>query len=127
MPHTWILIANGRRARFYLHDRSEGALVELAGFIYPAAAAASEPLAAGREMANSRFARQLAGFLNKAVANRRCDGVALIATGPMLGLLRPMLSPVAAKQLLGSVDSDFTLYQGSELHRRVQDALGSLA
>jgi protein required for attachment to host cells len=130
MLQTWILVANGRRARFFQYDRVAGECVELAGFIYPAAAtlthatAVAQPVAA--EKANSRFARRLADYLNKAIDNRRCDCVALIATDPMLEVLRRMLSPVATRQLLASVGSDFTRYQGRELQQRVQEALRPL-
>lgn len=132
MPPTWILLANGHRARFMQHDRADGSLVEIAGFIYPAASLANggarfEPATGVEEKAHSRFARQLADYLNKAVANRQCDRVALIASGPMLGVLRPMLLPRTTELLVGSVDRDLTLYQGSELQQRVRDALGPLA
>jgi protein required for attachment to host cells len=149
MPTTCILVANGHRARFLQHDCSDGDLVELAGFIYTAASTVKHSAAAhahgkeghgpgstahagtqfeaqttGTDRAYSRFARQLADYLNKAIETRHCDGVALIATASMLGALRPMLSPRAREKLLRSVDSDFTLYQGRELQQRVQEALG---
>lgn len=148
MHNTCILVANGHRARFLQHDRSDGVLVERAGFIYPAATvthssaahphgkegrghgsaahggAQFEPQTTGANKAYSRFARQLADYLNREVDAQRCDRVALIATAPMLGALRPLLSPLAREKLLGSVDSDFTLYQGRDLQQRVQEALG---
>lgn len=143
MLQTWILVANGRRARFFQYNRIAGECIELAGFIYPAAATLTHASAAylqGRssnqgsavaptlaaEKANSRFARRLADYLNNAVDNRRCDRVALIATDPMLNVLRLMLSPVAASQVLCSVASDFTRYSGIELQQRVQEALRPL-
>jgi protein required for attachment to host cells len=150
MPRTWILLANGHRARFLQHERTQDTLVELAGFIYPAAAAlapsSAAHLKAGQVKANlghpgkqfeaataavekvySRFARQLANYLNKAVAERRCDRVALIASGPMVSAIRTKLSAHAADLLLRSVEADFTRYQGAELLQRVQAALGPLA
>jgi protein required for attachment to host cells len=135
MPNTCILVANAQRARFLQHDCEQGGLVEVAGFIYPAASTVThasatqrgapfEAQTAGPVKAYSRFARQLADYLNKAVDKQRCDGVALIATAPMLGAVRPLLSPRAHAKLRCSVDSDFTRYQGVELQQRVQDALG---
>ncbi len=149
MPKTCILIANGHRARFLEQDQSGATLVELADFIYPAASTLTqasaarasgkqgqghgsaehggtpfEPQTSGVEKAYSRFARQLADYLNRAVDKQHCDRVALIATGPMLGALRPRLSPRAQEKLVRSVDSDFTHYQGRDLQQRVQEALG---
>lgn len=130
MPDTWILLANGHRARFLQHDSAEGALIEWARFIYPAAnlsmrAGAVQSLAKVGK-AHTRFARQLADYLNKAVADRRCDQVALIASSPMLDVLRPMLSPGVHDILLNCVDSDFTHCQGNDLQHRIQQALGPL-
>jgi hypothetical protein len=127
MTGTWVLLANVNRARFLQHDSAIGGLVELAGFIYPPASTlveSSSPLA-GR--AHSRFARQLAEYLNKAVADRRCERVALTATEPMLGKLRPMLSQRVSALLLRCVDSDFTRCHGPDLQQRVHQALGPLA
>lgn len=51
-----------------------------------------EPQTTGVEKAYNRFARQLADYLNKVVADQNYDRVALIASAPMLGVLRSMLS-----------------------------------
>jgi Protein required for attachment to host cells len=127
MNLTWILVANGQRARFFQHDPSDGQLAELAGFIYTPAAAriqAVVPLQTPvEEKAYSRFARQLADYLNKGVANHRCDHIALIATGAMLLRLRPKLSAIAGERLLCSVASDFTHYPDSELRHWVHQAV----
>ena len=149
MPNTWILVANGHRARILQHNRADGSLVELAAFIYPAAATLTHPSAAhphgkegrghgaaahggkqfepqttGEEKAHRRFARQLVDYLIKGLEAQRCDRLALIATAAMLGALRPMLSLHAQERLLRSVKSDLTLYQGTELLQRVREAVG---
>ena len=149
MHTTWILVANGHRARILGHDRASGGLVELAGFIYPAATTVThssaarlqgkegrghgaaahggtqfEPQTTGEEKAHKRFARQLAEYLNKGIQGQRCDHLVLIASPAMLGTLRPMLSALAQDKLLRSVGSDLTLYQGSELQQRVLEAVG---
>ena len=116
MAYTWILVANGQRARVVQHDRSQQAFAELAGFIYPAAAP---------EKAHSRFARKLAEYVNHGLARQRCDHIALVATGPMLGALQPRLSPAARSHLLGSVEADFTRCQDAELQQRLLETLGS--
>ncbi|RFO98546.1 host attachment protein [Rhodoferax lacus] len=149
MPHTWILVANGQRARFLQHDRAQGGFAELADFVYPYAPTSThsaaahphgeqgrghgsaahggtqfEPQTPDHEKAHTRFARQLADYVNKGVEGQQCDRIALIASSPMLGALRPLLSASAQEKVLRSVDSDFTVYQGHELQQRVQEALG---
>ena len=134
MKNTWILVANGHRARFFQHDQADCSLAEVAGFVYPAAApptqaSTAQPLALQTLVATKshrRFARQLADYLNKCVADQRCDRVALIATAPMLGAMQPMLSPVVGAKLLCSVASDLTHYQDSELRQRVQEVVGPI-
>jgi hypothetical protein len=124
MPNTWILLANVNRARFLQHDLTEGAFVELAGFIYPPACTLIGSTTRATEKVHARFARQLSHYLDKAVADRRCNQVALIATEPMLEKLRPMLSQRVSNVLLNCVDSDLTRCHGSDLQYRLRNALG---
>lgn len=69
------------------------------------------------------FARQLADYLNIGVAERLCSGLVLIASSPMLGELRPLLSGEASKVLRSCVTSDLTRYTGDDLKERVDHAL----
>jgi hypothetical protein len=50
-------------------------------------------------------------------------GFVLIASSPMLGEIRPLLSGEASKVLRSCVTSDLTRYQGAELKQRVDHAL----
>jgi protein required for attachment to host cells len=61
--------------------------------------------------------------LSEAVADQRCSAIALIASSPMLGELRPALSTAATKALTHCVASDLTHYTGPELQARVTHAL----
>jgi protein required for attachment to host cells len=147
MTKTWILVADAHRARCFEQDASNTPLNELADFVHPHAHMTSETSAdrtgdagkghgrtghagtqfepkteAGAKERNS-FARQLADFLNKGVAEQRCSSLALIASSPMLGELRPLLSQAADKILHRSVAADLTHYQGAELKQRVHEAL----
>lgn len=148
MTKTWILVANAHRARCFERDAANAPLNELADFVYPHvrlggeapegdisgdagkghgrtghAGTQFEPKTEVSAKELNSFARQLAEFLNKGVAARRCDAVALIASSPMLGELKPFLSPAADKILHRSIASDLTHYQGAELKHRVNDAL----
>lgn len=148
MKKTWILVANSEHARCFERRGPGLALTELADFVHPhlsLAGAASgadltgaagkghgrtahagtqfEPHTATDEKERRDFAHLLADYLNAGVADKRCHELVLIASSPMLGALRPCLSP-AANQLLGlSVASDLTRYEGQELKQRIDHAL----
>ena len=150
MEKTWILVANAERARCFERQAKDHSLTELADFVHPypqtnTVSATSpgdrsgdagkghgrtghagtqfelhtEPHAKERGI----FARQLADYLNAGVAEQRCSGLVLIASSPMLGELRPLLSGEASKVLRNCVTSDLTRYQGSDLKERVDHAL----
>lgn len=148
MSKTWILVANARRARCFERRDAEVALTELADFVYPktslldAAAGGDLTGAAGKGhgrtghagtqfeprtevQAKERhsFALQLADYLNRGLAERRCNALVLIASSPMLGQLRPALSPSAEQALRRCVASDLTRYQNAELKERIVKAL----
>lgn len=148
MAKTWILVANGHRARFFERDAATAPLGELADFVYPHASLASAPRAsdvsgdAGKGHGRTghggtqfephtavdakehhSFARQLADYVNHGVSEHRCGGLELIASGPMLGEIKPLLSHAATQALHHSVAMDLTSYQGADLRHRVQEAL----
>lgn len=143
MEKTCILIANGERARcFERHDRDH-ALIEMADFVNPVihldtktdggaakgrgrtghAGAKFEPHSDAHAKERGNFARQLAQYLNEAVAQQKCSKLVLICSSPMLGALRPLLSSAADKALQTSVTSDLTSYQGPDLKKRINHAL----
>jgi protein required for attachment to host cells len=148
MEKTWILIANAERARCFVRDAKDHTLTELVDFVHPHISLAGEADggdltgAAGKghgrtghagtqfesrteTHAKERgiFARQLANFLNTGVVGQRYRGLVLIASSPMMGEIRPLLSSDASKLLRHCVTSDLTRYQGAELKERVDHAL----
>lgn len=150
MEKTWILITNAERARCFERQAKDHSLTELADFVhpYPQTNIISETSPGDRSgdagkghgrtghagtqfeshtepHAKERgiFARQLADYLNAGVAEQRCNGLVLIASSPMLGELRPLLSGEASKVLRSCVTNDLTRYQGSDLKERVDHAL----
>jgi protein required for attachment to host cells len=148
MDTTWVLVANAERARCFERDAARHTLTELIDFVHPHtslggeaqggdltgaagkghgrtghAGTQFEPQTSAQAKERDSFARQLADYLNEAVAAGRCTGLVLIASGPMLGELRPALSSAAQKVVQCSVASDLTRYQGAELKKRVDDAL----
>lgn len=148
MEKNWILIANAERARCFERHATDHSLTELADFVHPPihlttqaeggdltgaagkghgrtghAGTQFEPRTEAHAKERASFARQLADYLNEAVAAQHCSGLVLIASSPMLGELRPCLSHAAVKALQRSIVSDLTRYQGADLTERVNHAL----
>jgi len=148
MDKTWVLIANSHRARCFERRMPDHALTELGDFVSASTVALKptgqgdrsgdagkghgrtghagtqfEPHTKAPAKQRAAFAQQLADYINKGVAARNCSGLVLIASSPMLGRLKPCLSPAAAQALRHSVTSDLTRYQGPDLRKRVDRAL----
>lgn len=148
MKKTWILIADAHRARCFERHASDQSLTELADFVLPQktlqqaasggdltgaagkghgrsghAGTQFEPHTEAQDKDRASFARQLAEYLNQAVSQHKCPALVLIATAPMLGELRPLLSTSAHALLQRSVVSDLTHFVGPELKARVTHAL----
>jgi protein required for attachment to host cells len=148
MDKTWILIANGHRARCFERVPPGHALSELSDFVFPQTDALKpgaeedrsgdagkghgrtghagtqfEPRTETHAKQRASFARQLADHINQAVSTKKCSAVVLIAPSAMLGQIRPALSPAARLALRNCVDSDLTRYQGADLKERVDHAL----
>lgn len=147
MTTSWILVADARRARCFRQTGPTAPLEELEDFVRlhahtsPSsgdrtgdtgkghgrtghAGTQFEPKTDANAKERDSFAHQLAAYLNQGVADKRCTRLALLATSPMLGAIKPLLSPSAHKLLQHSVATDITHCQGPELQQRVQQALG---
>lgn len=139
MDKTWILIANGERARCFERQPVDHSLSELTDFVFPRASLAAddgkghgrtghagtqfEPRTEAQDKSRGSFARQLADYLNDAIATKRCSSLVLIANSPMLGEIKPLLSLDASHALKRSVASDLTHFTGIELKKSVDHAL----
>ncbi len=148
MQKTWVLAANAERARCFERDATDHSLTELTDFVHPDtdinsdtsvgdktgaagkghgrtghAGTQFEPHTEAHAKERGTFARQLADYLNKGVEEHRCNALVLIATSPMLGELRPLLSSAAEKAVQSSVTSDLTHYGLAELKERINHAL----
>ncbi len=148
MDTTWVLIANGERARCFERRAQDHALIELADLVHPQSHAGGkagpgdvsgdagkghgrtghagtqfEPHTDAHAKERGSFASELAAFLNEGVRDNQCDRIVLIASTAMLGEIKPRLSSVAEKALSTTVASDLTRYTGPELKERVDHAL----
>jgi protein required for attachment to host cells len=147
MAKSLILVANARRARCFERDGPGSEPTELFAFVYPQARHSGRPAAgdvsgdAGkghgrtahggtqfephtpvRTVERRMFARELAKYVNEAMAGRQCDSLTLIASAPMLGELRSSLGAPARKILKASLTGDLTRLQGRELGARIDRA-----
>jgi protein required for attachment to host cells len=147
MEKTWILIADAQHARCF-ERHSPSTLTELTGFVYPHpkltdvdqggdltgaagkghgrtghAGTQFEPHTEAHAKERKDFARHMAEYINRGVAEQQCNSLVLIASSPMLGELKTHLSSAATQVLHRCIARDLTHYQGAELQERVKHAL----
>jgi protein required for attachment to host cells len=147
MKPTWIVIADGSRARLFEQMQPAGPWRELRAWVNPATRLRTEALAfdqlgraakgqpgatsfvprtSPRQREHRRFAHELARHLDLGVRAGQCDGLVLIASNSLLGELRQALPGQAAKRVRWSAPVDLTSFSGRELQARVE-ALRPLA
>lgn len=139
MDKTWILIANSERARCFERHAPDHSLTELTDFVFPRASLTDvtgkghgrtghagtqfERRTEAQDKSRTSFARELADYLNEAIAAKRYSFLVLIANSPMLGEIKPLLSLGASNTVIRSVASDLTHLTGPELKKSVDHAL----
>ena len=141
MKPTWILIADGSRARLFEQPQPQEQWREIRAWVHPASRLRTEALAydqlgraskgqAGaasfvprtspKQREHRRFAQELAQHLDWGVRSGQCDALVLIASNSLLGELRQALPTQAAKRVLWSASVDLTSYAGRELQTRFE-------
>lgn len=141
MKPTWIIVADGSRARLFEQERPEGRLLELKAWVHTASRLRTESLAYGplgraskghtgstsfvprtapREREHQRFAHELAQHLDHGLRAGQCGALVLIASNAMLGLIRRDLPAAAARRVMWSAAVDLTPYDGRELRSRIE-------
>lgn len=141
MKPTWIIVADGSRARLFEQERPQGRLLELKAWVHTASRLRTESLAYGpmgraskghtgstsfaprtapREREHQRFAHELAQHLDHGLRSGQCAALVLIASNAMLGLIRGDLPATAARRVLWSAAVDLTPYDGRELNARIE-------
>jgi protein required for attachment to host cells len=148
MEKTWILIANGARARCLERQPSDHSITELTDFVFPRASLTGEagggrltgaagkghgrtghagtqfePRTETQDKARASFAQELATYLNDSIGSKRYSSLVLIASSPMLGEIKPLLNLSASNALKRSVTSDLTQFTGLELKKAIDRAL----
>lgn len=128
---TWIVVADGARARILVHDSHAGALRELAAEARERPAPRSAEIGSdepGRTYASARggarhaleprsdphreeerlFARELAGRLDAAARDGRFDKLALVAPAKALGDLRGELAEPTRRRVVAELHKELT-------------------
>lgn len=141
MKPTWIVIADGSRARLFEQTQAVEQWRELRAWVNPAArlrteslafdqlgraskghlgATSYEPRTSPRQREHRRFAHELARHLDLGVRSGQCDSLVLIASNALLGELRQALPAQAAKRVHWSAPVDLTAFSGRELQARFE-------
>ncbi len=139
MDKTWLLIANSERARCFERHAPDHSLTELTDFVFPRASLTDvtgkghgrtghagtqfERRTEAQDKSRTSFARELADYLNEAIAAKRYSFLVLIANSPMLGEIKPLLSLGASNTVIRCVASDLTHLTGLELKKSIDHAL----
>lgn len=146
MPTTWIVIADGARARVLAQPKDYAALEpafeqeELTGTTAQSKEIASdrpgrsfdsggqgrhamEPATDPQRHAKFEFARDLAERLEKAAATQRFDRLVLVAAPQALGDLRDLLPKSVHAKITAEIDKDLTKVPRQGLGRHLDQVL----
>jgi protein required for attachment to host cells len=123
----WVLIANTTRARV-LQQEPGSAMVVLESFVHPAGRGQpSEPLMDARQKECTRFAHELAQYLEQEARQGHFGSLTIFASASFLEELRASLGRITKRLLSGLHELDLTSVGVAELERRVSDELAAAA
>jgi protein required for attachment to host cells len=142
---TWILVADGARARVFVNEGVGKGVRELSdrafvgsrmrgrdiqsdrpGRTYDRAGHgrhAMEPPTDPQEKAESDFLRDVVGWLSEKGHEGAFDRLILIAAPRALGEVRQVMPKPLAQKVTGEIAADLTKSDASEVERRVGDVL----
>jgi protein required for attachment to host cells len=125
-PPDWILIANTTRARVLQQQR--GALMEvLESFVHPAGRGqVMPPLLDARQKDYTRFAQELAQYLEVEARMGHFATLVILAPLPFLEELRAALGKFTARLLVSALERDLTSCGIAELGRQVERELAAV-
>jgi protein required for attachment to host cells len=144
--HTWVLIADGGRARIVAHVAGARSLREVAGRRFEAdhrsthelvddrqprmyastgeRRSAIEPRQDPHRALKAAFANKLADVLADDQAAKAFDRLVIVAPPVLLGDLRSALSPAVKATVVAELDKDLTRTPDRELLAHLEDVLG---
>jgi len=137
LSDTWVVVANGIRARIFEVDSSSGTLREIEDLVHPEARLrvqlmhqdapgrvfdsagqgrhAVEVERSAKQPEKLRFAHELAQRLDDARAQPEFRRLVLMASPEFLGLLRSKLSDPTSECVVASINKDLTRLEPSEI------------
>lgn len=139
MTTTWILVADGARARLFSNQERGAALTEIECFANPdgdirhttthrpptvnesvgPARHGIEPHTTLREKATDRFAKSLSDALERGRVDHRFDRLVLVAPSRFLGALHDNLRKPLRDRVSGEVSKNLTTLAADELRSRL--------
>ena len=141
MPTTWILIADGARARVLSQAKDFAPLEPALGDeTFTGTTARSKEIASDRpgrsfdpphrwsrrpirSATQFEFARELAETLEKAAGARRFERLVLVAAPQTLGDLRDLLPKAVQGRIVAEIDKDLTKVPRQELGKHLGEVL----
>jgi protein required for attachment to host cells len=142
-PVTWILVADGKRARIYVRKRTEKgvSLIENqkyghneetkkpelipVGAVFhaksPEACKKGSQVEPSADAGKERFAKIIATYLNTARTERQFNRLVLIAPARLLGELRQHLHKTAKMSVIAELDKDLIHYDSKVLATHLED------
>ncbi len=122
----WILIANTTRARVL---QQRGTVMEvIESFVHPAGRGqATPPLLDARQKQYTRFAQELAQYLEAEARMGHFTSLVILAPLPFLEELRAALGKFTTRLLVGTFERDLTSWGVAELGRQVSRELAAVA
>lgn len=132
----WIVVANAKRARVLEEPNADGSpgrprYVHVAELLHPGRRRRGADARGGASARfgvaspggdDDQYALEVARLLDQGVADGRCAGLVLIASHPVLGLLKGRLGAQASKVVLRSLAADFTALDEATLWARLAEA-----
>lgn len=142
---TWILVADGARARIFANEGGGSGLASVREFEWPparkptrelgvekpgrtfesadAARHAMEPRVDWQEFEKQRFARRIARLLARAGDDRRFDALVLVAPPKVLGEFRNALDKATRARVSAEIPKDLTRLAAHELPRHLGEVV----
>lgn len=142
METTWVLAANGSRARLFANIDRRRAFRLLEEFEHPAARKKDQDLVTDRdgryrsmgeklnafetptepkEVEAERFAEELARVLDQGRTRRQYERLIIAASPHFLGLLKANLDPQVQRRVSKTIDKDFTGVDADQLPQKLED------
>ncbi len=142
---TWILVADGARARIFTNEGSNGKLAPVREFEWPPARKptrelgvekpgrtfesadatrhAMEPRVDWQEYEKQRFTRRIARLIERAGDRQRFDRLILVAPPKVLGEFRNALDKTTRARVSAEIPKDLTRLAPHELPRHLEEVV----